>query len=546
MPIFLRTFAKDNNPAGASQFVGFAVPVGVTDGDLIVVGITLPGAGITVTPPSDDWTPIAQTDTAVSPGIVAFWKIALNEPAHWVFSLSSSIKATGGALVYGGTDPSSPVEAFSVALTASDTDHDVASISPSLGGEEVIVFVGANTNGSYTPATGFVGVLESTQSAGSTLAAHHRQAPAAGTIAAFTVTFDSSAKGASLALVLRPGVGKLSIDDVRRRLIRAFPEGVEDVYDLTPSGDYYKLFTVIAAVTKLYGYDLIDLLRQESFPGTAYYRLPDWERLLGLDGTRTARLGTISQRQAQVVAAWRLALGTGSSIPEIRAAVAPLLGYDVASDIEIIETPRAVLTSAHTYASPGSYAIPGPGSVNAVVIVPDSAKVSSGGAQILLTLTHPSVEDLSVTLTGPTGDSYTWNAGSLGSGSLSGDDRVLRTPELAGAGVGGSWTVTITSTGASGTADAVSVFVEGIGRDWTGHDGLGAAIFDWGVFVDPTLINHGGGGAVDYAAIQRIIERFSQSHDIGRVIRGSATVNPGTAAIIPGDPSAIPGQMIPG
>ena len=284
------------------------------------------------------------------------------------------------------------------------------------------------------------------------------------------------------------------------------------------------------------------MVEQEIRPTTSYHKLGDWERVLGLETTRIAVAGTIPERQTQVLAALRRAAGVGSSIPEVQAAVAPLLGYTSTSDLEILETPRDNLTTAHTYAATTPVAIPGPGSVARNITVADDTLVSQAGAQVTLFVTHAAAEDLSVTLSNPGAQlTKTWAAGSLGSGALiSTDERRLYAPEFADLNILGTWILTVISSGAAGTLENASIFVEGIGRTSGGFDGLGGAIFEWGPFIDPTKVNAGAGGAVDYKGVRLVVESFAQSHTLGTIIRGSETISPGDPLAIPDNQTQFP------
>ena len=141
----LRTFGVDSNPAGVSPFVGIPVPVGVRDGDVIIAAITLGVSGVTVTPPDEDWTLIAQTDPAQACGVVAFWKVALNEGTEWVFALSDSVQAVGGAAIFANVDIFGPVEVVASATTASATTQDYAGVTASLDGEMALLLVGTSS-----------------------------------------------------------------------------------------------------------------------------------------------------------------------------------------------------------------------------------------------------------------------------------------------------------------------------------------------------------------------------------------------------------------
>ena len=116
--------------------------------------------------------------------------------------------------------------------------------------------LGADAVGTYTPQTGFIAVESTSNTV--TFAAHRKPKPTAGAVAASTITFSTPANGENMLLAIRPGVGQFTLDDIRQRIIEALPEGVDDVLDFTPSGDYYKYFGAIAALLKVYGYDLVD------------------------------------------------------------------------------------------------------------------------------------------------------------------------------------------------------------------------------------------------------------------------------------------------
>lgn len=545
-PIVLRAAGADDNVAGGSEFVSIPVPAATQDGDLALVGISLPAADIVVTPP-EGWDLVVRSNPALGLSIAVYQHLCLSEQTHWVFALDSSVEATGIALVYGSTDSFGPVEAHSVKLTSSGTSHNVGAISPAQDGEQLALFMAADTSGSWTTASGFSEQASHALS-GSSSSAQDFFKSAAGTLDAFSETFSTTAAGASVLVALRPGVGRFTLEQVRERIIRGFPDGVEDVYDLSPSGDYGKLISAIALELKVQGFDLADLVRQESFPSKSRYVLAEWEHFFGLDTTRLARVGTIPQRQAQLVAAFRLAAGQEPSLPEIRALVGAYLGYTDPDSLLIVETSRTALRALHSY-SRGPYTIPGSGSLDVVFLVPDGPRISQSGVQLSLFIDHPSAEDLSFDLVGPLSAygqaSKSWIA-PFGVGAIvSTDELRIYDADAKNKTIFGAWKLTITSSGASGTLTEARLFVEGVGRGIYRRDGRAAPIFDWGVFVDPTLVNGGAGGAVDYVLVQRILDGFNQAHCKANVIRGSETINPGIPEAIPGDPGCIAGQCIP-
>jgi hypothetical protein len=525
MPIVLRSSAADNNPAGAAAFVGFARPAGIANGDTVVIGIALPAAGLSVTPPSADWTQVARTDPALALGIVAFYKTALNEPAHWVFSLSAPAEATGVALVYGGVDSFVAVEAFASGLTAASASHNIAAITASLPQEEDILFLGGAASGIYTPIGGFLTVTRSQQAA-STLEAQRKQLQNAGVQTAFTETFSSTAIGASLRIILRPSFGALTVDDVYRRLVASLPAGVEDLYDLSKAGDYYRFYQVIAAALKTYSYDLVDLLRREIAPQLAQYKLRDWERVFGIDTSQIAQIGTVTERQAQVIAGWRAAAGQGSSIPAVQAVLGPLLGYFPTTPVEVIEANRPALTKAHTYGPSIDIALP-VGTTIIDIPVNDGGTVAAMGAQLLLSFASAPVSGFSVALRAPAGQAKAWTPSWT---ALSG---VLYGPEFAEVQIQGHWSLAIINTsGVANTLKAGSgVFVEGIA---TGQE-TGGAIFTWGVYADPAHLGENGTPG-DFGAAQAALDHLAFAYTRGILITSLAPwpdVTMGVHASIP-------------
>jgi uncharacterized protein YmfQ (DUF2313 family) len=532
MPIVLRASAADNNPAGAAGFVSFARPSGVTNGDTIVVGIAIPGANVSVTPQSADWTPIARTDPSLALGVAAFYKTALNEPTHWVFALSAPVGATGAALVYGGVDSFAAVEASAAGLTAASASHSVAAITASLPQEEEILFLGAAASGSYTPSGGFLTVARKQQAA-STLEAQRLQLQNAGPQPAFTEAFSSAAIGASLRIVLRPSFGSLTVDDVYRRLIAALPAGAEDVYDLTRAGDYYRFYSVIAAALKTYSYDQVDLLRREIVPQLSQYKLPDWERVFGIETSQIAQQGTVPERQAQIVAGWRAAAGQGSSIPVVQAVLGPLLGYDASTPVQVIEANRAALKTAHTYHTTTDVAVPGATITRITIPVTDGGTVAAMGAQLTLTFATPPTAFYFVTLTAPDGKAKLWPQSGWNTTTV-----VLYGPELANAQIAGNWHLEISR--ASGAANTLlagsSLFVEGIAP----RQETAGAMFTWGVYADPAHVGESGTPG-NFDAAQAAIDHIAYAYTHGFLIVSLAP----WPDVSTGANSAIPDRCLP-
>lgn len=532
--IIFRAAAADSNPAGASSFVSITQPVGILDGDLLIVGISVPAANVTVTPPDESWTQIAQTDPARSVGVVAFWKFAINEPVRWVFSLSSSVAATGGMVAYGGVDGIQPVEAQAASTTSASASQSVPGISPSMDNEELVLLLGASTSGTYTPNAGFLKATAHTQAAASTFEAHRRPVISAGAIAASTVTFSSVANGAALAVVLSPSYGTLTIDDVFNRIVAAFPEGVRDVYDLTPGGDYYKYFRSMAHVLKIYGFDLIDLAQLEIVPFKSRYKLPDWERVFGLTASKVARHGTIPQRQAQVLSAFRAAAGQSSDFADVRAVLAPILGYFNAADIQVLESSKSALDVAHRYINPNTLIVPNATIKSDTVYVNDGGLVSRAGARLFFTFTIAETGAFSVTLTSPNGTAKTWNIPNLSRNP--GDSQFLFAAELAEVPITGNWRFSLNNTSGAEIRVNWGILVEGIGP---GQD-TGGAIFEWAVYADPAHLGEDGKPA-DFQAARDALAKLAFSHTLVHLLQ-SLSPYPDVET---GIHAAIPDECIP-
>jgi hypothetical protein len=350
--------------------------------------------------------------------------------------------------------------------------------------------------------------------------------------------------GASILLVLRPAVGTLSVDDVRRRFVAALPEGVEAVYDLEPGGDYYNFFQALAALFRTYVFDLLDVARREVQPTLSWFKLPEWERLFGLATTRTARRGSVQQRQAQIQSAWRAASGQGSSTAALRAVIAPLLGYNDAADVQIIECDRTALELKHTYALVTDLAVPDNTTVtHEFAVFADGGVVSSAGARLRLVFNASDLEDWSISLTGPSGYVQTWDRG------WSRPDIELFGNDFANEQINGIWTLSITNGAA---ADAVgspkllagsSLFVEGVQSGYDANhsqQSTGGATFHWGIYADPDHLGENGSGA-DLAAARLMLIKMRHAYTQVSLLF-SLEPYPGMTG---GANAAIPGQCIP-
>jgi hypothetical protein len=524
--------AADSNPAGASAFVAISQPVGIQNGDVVVVAIALPVTGVTVTPPSTDWVQIAATDPSQALSLVAFWTTALNLPSNLVFALSASCQAVGTLVAYRSTDPFAPVEAFAATLTASSSTHSVPAITASQAGEEALLFMAGATSGTYTPLSGFV-LAARKQQANATIEAQARGLQNAGTLAATNETFSATAIGASMFIVLAPSASTTSYDDAYQRLLDTLPKGIDNVLDFTPgAGDFYWYFWVIGSILKTYGHDLVDLVRQEILAHTSRYKLPDWQALFGIKNTNTALLGTLPQQQAQVLGSWRSAAGQGSSIPAVQAVLGPLLGYNSTTPVEVIECDRSMLTLRHSYGQAVDVTLPASTTTNVEIRVIDGGRVGKMGAHLTMHFALGDLSQYTFALTAPDGTSQTFNTG------WTNVPLKLYFTQLAGALCNGTWKLAITN--GSGSQNTLYsgqwLFVEGIGPKLD----TGGAAAHWGGYADLAHVAESGTPA-DYAAAQLAIQKMTFSHCVGGLII-SKHPRPGVNS---GINCAIPGRCIP-
>lgn len=536
MPLSLVARGTDNNGAADGTFVGIPLPVGVVAGDVMLVAIALPAAGVTVTPPSSDWTQIASTDPATALIMSVWWAVALTPPMSLVFALSASVRATGAILVYRGAHILGPIDTVAAQLTAASTSHSVPAISAAQGGEEIALFMGGASSSTWTVAGGFQEVAAKQQT-GCSISAQRRPAAAAGPAGGFSETFGASARGAAVLVAVAPSPGLTSFDDAYQRVFDALPPGIDNVLDFTPgSGDFYKLTWVVGALLKLFVFDAIDLLRAEVMPYLSRFKLPEWEGILGLRGSRVAQIGTIVQRQAQVLGAWRSAAGQGSSIPTVQAVMSPLLGYNPSTPVLVIEADVSGIQLLHRYSFPLDIVVTTGNSGSTSIPVTDGGKVAAMGAQLELTVSPASaLAGCAFTLTAPDGRTFTWT-GTAATWPTS--PVKLYGKSFAGAAILGSWTLSVANTsGVTVTVYAGStLFVEGIAR---GQQTAGA-VFDWGVYADPDHVGENG-AAVDYVAIRAALRKLNFSHAIANVIQ---SLEPWPDVDI-GFNAAIPDECIP-
>lgn len=546
MAISLHAAAQDNDETGvASEFVSIAQPVGVLDGDLLLACITVHAAGAVITPVDSTWTLVARTDPAQPISMAVYWKTALSEPVRWVFGLSSAMDAEGVVAAYGGADGWEPVEADAVSLTPSGgSTVAVSATSASYFGEELALFIAAAGLVTFTPATGFNDVTDRQRTGASvngSLSMHRRVLESPGTVPTFTVAMaGGTPAGASIIVALRPSPGLSVLADVVQWLIRALPRGADRVYDLTQTGDYYKLFTVFAQMLKVTALDLLDLMQLETRRRTAIYMLPDWEVALGLTTSWAARLGSITDRQTQVISSLRQVGGQGAGQTAMNAVIGPLLGYYATTPVQVMTCPRGDLDVAHSYSPPAPLTVAASADGNWYFRTVDGGKVSTAGARIFLEFVA-GAGHITVLLTAPDNTVYAVE--------LNFDSSTEALVELWGANLagavmqGGPWFFQVQNqTGGSITVNP-TVIVEGMPIGYPAGDEAQAtagAIFYWGVYADPAHIGENG-SAANLDAVRRAIMRFDFAHTHGNLIQSVAPY-PGTNS---GPHIALPGECIP-
>lgn len=326
--------------------------------------------------------------------------------------------------------------------------------------------------------------------------------------------------------------------DLKDELIDSLPPGSRDFLDFADPDGPGPMLEGCAGVLKDRGYDQVEQLRIEVNPATCQEALTEWERSLGLADTDAARVGDREQRRNQIFS--RLREVGATTVANIQSVVGPLLDYADPSQLVVAEVDRDTLRAAHTYAWTGS--LPISGFVEQVQWhVLDDARVSDTGAQIDINLTHPDVSTIQAFLQAP--DGRTISRSKIGRGAAAGSFR-LYYREMAGAQVGGLWTLRINATSGTGTLTAADLFVEGFGRDAAGNDGLGAAKFFWGVIAEPHLMGPRANLAAAAAAVQRITYATRAGFLIFR--SDEMTLPFGDFSAIPDDPHTIPSMCIPG
>ena len=195
----------------------------------------------------------------------------------------------------------------------------------------------------------------------------------------------------------------ITTQELKDELIGGFPPGVEEFVDWADApGDLMQAFGETIAGTAV---DAAERLRVDTNPLTCgASKLADWEAVLKLTTTKTARTGTIAQRRRAVVS--RLREYGAPTIPFIQSILGPLLDYPDPSQLVVLESDHTAQNLAHSYSWSGSM-LYGYYSFASVIpfFVRDDAKVSAAGAWLDLTLTSTNLSTFGVYLYAPDG---TW------------------------------------------------------------------------------------------------------------------------------------------
>lgn len=308
--------------------------------------------------------------------------------------------------------------------------------------------------------------------------------------------------------------------EVRAALKSLFPPGDEDLYSWDDSTSRSaRELEAIATSVRLKGTAAIEQLRLEFRPQSCTQKLPDWEEIFLLGQSKTALYGSTAARRLQVVARWRE--NGASTKANIAAAIAAVLGVAPT----ILENSRATLRTAHTYQNADAQTIPADNSVLYTIAVPDQAKVSLGGAFLTLTITHPNIEGISISLQSPSPDLVIqqWAAGAwtTDTGSVTGKTYVLRTKAHVGYAISGTWYIVVGDiSNHSGTVQPTTLFVEGIGRTaGMAAEGLGANLFEWAALIDPSTML----SSVDVDFLRYLVKRWNPAHCRGYLVEKATT-----------------------
>lgn len=330
----------------------------------------------------------------------------------------------------------------------------------------------------------------------------------------------------------------MSALELKEAIIGAFPPGASERIDWDDSPGHH--VEAVANVLQDKAVDPVEQLILDACPLTCgSARLRDWERALGLAGSKTALFGTLETRRRAVIS--RLREYGPPTIPMIQSVLAPLFDYADPADVVVLECDREDLRTAHTYTgvlTSGSTALSG---VTYTWRVFDDGRLSDSGVQLDVTLTHSDLTKLSVYVVAPSGETAT--ASVFGRGAAAGATVRVSLPHMVASSVAGLWTAEFSASAGAGTVDAVEAFVEGAGRDSSGRPGLSAAKYELGVVYEADK----AGDGFDIAAARAAIARITYATRIGALILREAdgTLPAGEYTFLPDDDNAIPDAIVP-
>lgn len=167
-----------------------------------------------------------------------------------------------------------------------------------------------------------------------------------------------------------------------------------------------------------------------------------------------------------------------------------------------------------------------------MIAAADNAPASQAGAQVTVRITHPSIEDLTLTIIAP--DATQSSALPFGSGAVTDQDFRFYWKGAANKTITGNWTIRITDNGGAGgnvidpAGDGITgLFVEGIGRaTFGGADGLAANVFEWALRVNESLVDS---ATYDRAVCRELVRRWNPAHCRGYLVL--VNLNGGNAGV---------------
>src|SRR5579872_5621297 len=531
MSVSFKVSTSDNNPNTTSTTqLAFITPATIIDGDFLIVALSVAGgAGTTVTLPSG-WTQLLRSDVSTTISLVVATRFASGEPATEVFTFGATGTHSGVLAAYTGVDQFFPTDATATAQNASGTSQASPSITVTAQAGIVVLAFAAANNPTFTAPSGYTDRKQKSQTASSIELCD--AGATTGVIASVNATLSGANVGTSAAIAMRSAIGQTSIEQARSALKGAFPPGADLIYDWDNSTDpseLWKLTQAVAAFLKYYGFDYADLMRQEVNPLTVVAKLTEWEGALGITQAPASSVNKwIATRQTAILS--KLRESGASTLAYIRGVLEPLLGYTGANigTLQIVETNRAALTTAHTYSNSTGASIGSNSNVSQTVYVSDDGGVSAAGVQVTVTITSTNPEQLSFMLTGPLVNgqpsagsgqaSVSWAAGALPKGSVTSVAFTLyEHATSAGKYITGNWTLQINTGAATCTLVSWSLFVEGAGlRDVNGGSGLGGDMFAWCIFADGTKTN-----APDLVGARNAIVRIQPGYSQGTLIQNT-------------------------